>query len=52
VLETQRSLLSTQEQLVRCEATVVANLARLYKALGGGWSRTEAEKTDPSGAPR
>ncbi len=44
VLETQRSLLSTQEQLVRCEATVVSNLARLYKALGGGWSRTEAEK--------
>lgn len=44
VLETQRSLLSAQEQLVRCEATVVANLARLYKALGGGWNRTEAEK--------
>lgn len=52
VLETQRSLLSVQEQLVRCEAAVVSNLARLYKALGGGWSQTEPDQTDRSGATR
>jgi outer membrane protein TolC len=38
VLETQRSQLSTQESVVNASADVVADHARLYKALGGGWS--------------
>jgi len=37
VLDSQRSLLSLQDQLIQSEATVTTNLARLYKALGGGW---------------
>ena len=38
VLETQRSRLSTQDSVVNASADVVADHARLYKALGGGWS--------------
>lgn len=49
VLDTQRSLLSLQDQLIQSEAAVTSNLARLYKALGGGWSRTFPETTPPSG---
>jgi NodT family efflux transporter outer membrane factor (OMF) lipoprotein len=37
LLETQRSLLSYQEQLVQSDGTVASNLVRLYKVLGGGW---------------
>lgn len=37
VLDTQRSLLSLQDQLSQSEAAVTSNLARLYKAMGGGW---------------
>ena len=38
VLDAQRSLLSFQDQLTQSEGTVISNLVRLYKALGGGWS--------------
>jgi NodT family efflux transporter outer membrane factor (OMF) lipoprotein len=38
VLESQRSLLSFQDQLVQSEGAVTSNLIRLYKALGGGWT--------------
>lgn len=38
VLDSQRSLLSLQNQLAQSDATITANLIRLYKALGGGWS--------------
>ncbi|MGZ8226102.1 MAG: efflux transporter outer membrane subunit [Methylococcaceae bacterium] len=38
VLDTQRSLLSAQLQLAISDAEVAANLIRLYKALGGGWT--------------
>lgn len=38
VLDAQRSLLSFQDQLANSEGTVTANLIRLYKALGGGWT--------------
>jgi NodT family efflux transporter outer membrane factor (OMF) lipoprotein len=37
VLETQRSLLATQDNLASAEASFSANQVRLYKALGGGW---------------
>jgi NodT family efflux transporter outer membrane factor (OMF) lipoprotein len=38
VLEAQRSLLTLQNQLAQSDAAITANLIRLYKALGGGWS--------------
>ena len=37
VFESQRSLLALQDQLAQSNAAVTSNLARLYKALGGGW---------------
>ena len=47
VLDTQRSLLSLQQQLIVSEAAVTSNLARLYKALGGGWSHNSPHVTTP-----
>lgn len=38
VLDTQRSLLSLEEQLIESQGKVSINMIRLYKALGGGWS--------------
>lgn len=38
VLDTQRSLLSLQDQLSQSEAAITSNLVRLYKAMGGGWT--------------
>lgn len=37
VLDAQRTLLELQDQLTQSSGEVTANLARLYKALGGGW---------------
>lgn len=37
VLDAQRSRLSAQDELAKCEGQIVSNLIRLYKALGGGW---------------
>ncbi len=37
VLDSQRSLLATQQQLAESTTTISANLVALYKALGGGW---------------
>lgn len=42
VLDTQRTLLSAEDNLKSTEAEQAAALIRLYKALGGGW--------DPAGA--
>ncbi len=38
VLDTQRSLLSFQDQLAQSDGTVTSNLVSLYKVLGGGWT--------------
>jgi len=38
LLDAQRSLLVLQDELATSNGTVTANLVRLYKALGGGWS--------------
>ncbi len=38
VLEAERSVLSFQDQLTQSDGTITANLVRLYKALGGGWT--------------
>jgi len=37
VLEAERSLFQFQDQLAASEGSVVSNLIRLYKSLGGGW---------------
>src|SRR5206468_5680847 len=37
VLDAERSLYQTEDQLVDSERAVTANLVALYKALGGGW---------------
>ena len=50
VLDTERSLLSLQDQLIQSNAAVISNLARLYKALGGGWSNTAPRLTTPPSA--
>ncbi len=38
VLETQRTLLSTQDSVQSTRASLSADHVRLYKALGGGWT--------------
>jgi len=38
VLDSQRSLLSLEDQLASSGSEVTSNLIRLYKALGGGWT--------------
>jgi multidrug efflux system outer membrane protein len=45
VLETQRSLLSTQDSVASANADVSSDHVRLYKALGGGWQASQAEIT-------
>ena len=42
VLDTQQSLLSTRDQLAVSQAKVTSNLIGLYKALGGGWTPSNA----------
>jgi NodT family efflux transporter outer membrane factor (OMF) lipoprotein len=37
VLDAQRNLLATQQQLAESTTTISSNLVALYKALGGGW---------------
>jgi len=37
VLDTQRSLYVTENELAQSRATMATNLVALYKALGGGW---------------
>ena len=38
VLDTERSQLSIEDQLVQSERDVTADCIALYKALGGGWT--------------
>lgn len=37
VLDAQRALLILRDELARSDGTVISNLVRLYKALGGSW---------------
>jgi len=48
VLDSQRSLLSLQNQLTQSQAAVTSNLTRLYKALGGGWSNSPTKNSTAS----
>ncbi|MEM9388498.1 MAG: efflux transporter outer membrane subunit [Pseudomonadota bacterium] len=45
VLDAERSLLSVQSNRVASEGTIVSNLVRLYKALGGGWDPQEPPRS-------
>jgi outer membrane protein TolC len=45
VLETQRSLLNTQDSVASVSADVSSDYVRLYKALGGGWQMSVADTT-------
>ena len=45
VLDTQRSLLTTQDSVAIAGADVSTDHVRLYKALGGGWVNTNSTKT-------
>ena len=38
VLQTQRSLLTAQDNVASANADISADHVRLYKALGGGWN--------------
>ena len=44
VLETQRTLLTAQDNLASANADVLTAVIQLYKALGGGW---QAEPVTP-----
>jgi NodT family efflux transporter outer membrane factor (OMF) lipoprotein len=50
VLDAERSLLSTQEQLAQSTTTVSTNLVALYKALGGGWETALPRHSDGKAA--
>lgn len=40
VLDAERRLLSSQQDLIDSNAQISINLVQLYKALGGGWEKT------------
>jgi outer membrane protein TolC len=49
VLDAQRALLELEDELTLSRAEVASNLARLYKAMGGGWKYYDnlLEQTQP-----
>jgi multidrug efflux system outer membrane protein len=49
VLDAQRSLYTSQQQLVTLRLAKLINQVQLYAALGGGWQ--EAQKTTTSTSP-
>ncbi|HET7792230.1 MAG TPA: efflux transporter outer membrane subunit [Rhizobacter sp.] len=52
VLDTQRSLLATQDAVASTQAELSADHVRLYKALGGGWEGGHpGEGRDPLATP-
>ncbi|MBN1957436.1 MAG: efflux transporter outer membrane subunit [Desulfuromonadales bacterium] len=48
VLDAQRSLLALQDELVRSDGNALAQLIRLYKALGGGWQSALSADDQPT----
>ena len=49
VLDAERSLFATEDQLTQSETIVLTNLVALYKALGGGWEKFYPEGQEPNG---
>ena len=52
VLDSQRSLLSLQDQLARSDGAVTSDLIRLYKALGGGWTAATQQAVPQTAQPQ
>jgi NodT family efflux transporter outer membrane factor (OMF) lipoprotein len=50
VLDTQRSLYESQDQLADSDRAVTTSLVALYKALGGGWQPITPPSTQPAQA--
>lgn len=48
VLETERTLLTAQDNLASAEADVLTAVIQLYKALGGGWQSASENANDRS----
>lgn len=46
VLDTQRTRLSLEEQLISAHGELATTFAALYRALGGGWTATATGDTD------
>jgi len=46
VLESQRSLLSSQDSLASAQAAISTDVVKLFKALGGGWTKENNQLTD------
>lgn len=51
VLDAERTLLSTQEQLARTETQSALRLVNVYKALGGGWQAASQQAANNSTQP-
>lgn len=49
VLDTQRTLLSSQDSVANAQAAISTDYVRLYKALGGGWQPADANVVSVSG---
>jgi outer membrane protein, multidrug efflux system len=49
LLDAQRSLYVSQDELVRSERAVTLNLIALYKALGGGWETDKPQQLTATG---
>jgi NodT family efflux transporter outer membrane factor (OMF) lipoprotein len=52
VLDTQRTLLATEDSVASVRATLSADHVRLYKALGGGWTPESPDKLPAPAPPR
>ena len=50
LLTAQRDLYTAQQQLIDTQRAQLANIAQLYKALGGGWNELTAD-ADGTQAP-
>jgi outer membrane protein, multidrug efflux system len=49
VLDAQRNLFEGELQLARLHQQQLSSIVQLYRALGGGWSPSQAGSTQASG---
>jgi outer membrane protein TolC len=49
VLDSQKSLLESEENLAASDQSVTQALIRVYKSLGGGWEAEEAQEVKEAG---
>ena len=52
VLDAQRALYVTQDELVRSDALVSSNAVALFKTLGGGWNAEQLQPDSPKAQAR